>query len=924
MALSDAVDPSDATDPSDAVDRPAIAQGLSADLDLLSEALSDTILRQEGPEVAGIIARLRAAAAGEPTAVPPDLVGVDLPTANRLARAFVRYFHLANVAEQRHRDRALARQRRERGGPLAQAVGRIRDADLPLAQVQDAALQLTAQPVFTAHPTEAARRTTLVKLQRIAEQLADAHGDTEAAELARQRIAGQVDLLWQTDELRLERPEVLDEARNALYFLDDIVRGPLGQVLDSLVQHLGHLGVRLPATARPLAFGTWIGGDRDGNPFVTPEVTEAVLGLQRDHAVRRILEIIDRLIEDLSVSERIAGVPSSLRAELQEDLVAVSGFDPRYLRLNAEEPIRLKLTVIRARLVATRRRTADGLPHQPGRDYADTGELLTDLASIRNALLDHRGALAARGSLDSAVRHISAMTMQMAAMDLREHSDKHHHAVGQLFDRAEPSAVPYADLDRNTRFERLATELAGRRPLAPNPPPLDAEAAVTFGAFTTARRAVAQFGPESMGTYIVSMTKGADDVLAAVLLAREAGLVSLAENRALIGFAPLLETVAELKAAGEILDLLLSDPSYRRLVELRDDVQEVMLGYSDSNKDAGITTSQWQIHLAQRRLRDVAAAHGVRLRLFHGRGGTVGRGGGPTFEAVMSQPYGVLEGQIKVTEQGEVISDKYLLPGLARENLELTLAATLEATTLHRTGLVSASGLAEWDRIMGIVSDAGFDRYRALIDDPELPEYFAASTPVGELAGMHMGSRPARRPDAAAGLGGLRAIPWVFGWTQSRQIVPGWFGVGSGLAAARRAGAGRELERMLADWPFFANFVSNVQMTLAKTDLAVARYYVQQLVPPRLHRFFDAIDAEHRRTTREILDLTGSSSLLADQPSLAQTLAVRDTYLRPLHFLQVALLQRAREVGPDDVPPELRRTLSLTINGIATGLRNTG
>jgi phosphoenolpyruvate carboxylase len=493
-------------------------------------------------------------------------------------------------------------------------------------------------------------------------------------------------------------------------------------------------------------------------------------------------------------------------------------------------------------------------------------------------------------------------------MDIREHSGVHRNLLTQI----------YGELSSNQISEELKSQ--GKKEIKN----LDEVGKKCFDTFVTVNELIDRFGSEVIESYIISMTKSADDVLIAALIAKHAGLLSLDDKKAFakIGFVPLLETVAELRAAGEILDTLLSDKNYRQIVSLRGDLQEVMLGYSDSNKDAGITTSQWEIHKAQRKLRDIAIKHGVKLRLFHGRGGSVGRGGGPTYDALIALPWGSIDGHIKMTEQGEVISDKYGLPALAKENLELTLAAALEATVLNRKPRQAAGDLNSWNECMDLISDSAFATYRKLVDNPDLPAYFYQSTPVEQLGNLFLGSRPSRRPDASAGLDSLRAIPWVFGWTQSRQIVPGWYGVGSGLKAAREAGKTELLQTLLKEWHFFKTFISNVEMTLAKTDLEIAERYVKSLVDPSLHKIFDQIKTEFELTVKELILMTGETEILGNQPILARTLQVRDTYLAPIQLLQVSLLARVR--SQQQVDPVLTRALLLTINGVAAGLRNTG
>ena len=889
---------------------------LRRDINRLGRQLGQTISRQEGAEFLDLVEQVRVLArrlrnedgiaAGQQLF---ELVAdADDTDAIKLARSFTLYFHLANTTEQVHRIEELNIHTAE-SGQLSATIRRLVDEGHRPEAIAASLAAMTLHPVFTAHPTEASRRSILDKLTRIS-RLIEARAATGLVDSDRRRIDRRVDelidLMWQTDEIRRERPGPVDEARTALFYLEQVAGKALGDIWSDLDAELEAFDQTLAPDATPIRFGSWVGGDRDGNPNVTPAVTREVIALQRRRALGLLHAELTGLHAELSPSEVIRAPSDELREYVEAARTEFADVFAEFGRINDGEWYRLALLVMAKRLEETQ----SGGP----RAYSHPDELATDLAVLARSLVTNDGRLIANGRVRRVQRLVASLGFHLASLDIRQHAAAHHDAVSQLF----AGIGKDYPKERGPRLVLLQDEVSTGRPLAP---PNVADDGSPLALFATIRELLDEYGDGTIETYIVSMTEGVDDILAPLVLAREVGLVDIGRGVARLDFVPLFETIGDLRALEPTLEALLAVPEYREYVRLRGDVQEVMVGYSDSNKDGGITTSQWEIHKALRSVRDVAARTGIQIRVFHGRGGTVGRGGGPTNQSILSQPSGAVAGQIKITEQGEVISDKYSQPEIARRNLDLALAAVLESTVAKAAPTVERSMLAQWSDVMEAMSQASYQAYRRFVEDPALPSYFEAATPVEELGAMNIGSRPARRGTSTKRLEDLRAIPWVFGWTQSRQIIPGWFGVGSGLQAVRETGFGEQLAEMFAHWTFFGTFVSNVEMTLAKTDLEIAQRYVDRLVPEELHYLLDMVRAEYELTIDELSRVT-TRPLLGNLPVLQRTLAVRDVYLDPLHVLQIDMLARSRSHTSDE--RRAHRALLLTVNGIAAGMRNTG
>ena len=718
----------------------------------------------------------------------------------RLVRAFTSYFHIANTAEQHHRvgDSFLAAENR-----IENVLERAVEAGVSSRELAAFAARLRVSPVFTAHPTEAARRSILDKLQAMDTQLGrDAKDSGRSRRLGRERMLELIEAMLQTDELRQERPGPLDEARNVIYYLERLFGGIAAAAAERLDDAFAEHGASPSEPRSPLRLRTWVGGDRDGNPYVTAAVTREVLGLQAERALRKLRDEVRALAAELSQSSLIVEISAELRRSLARHKEALPGAWESYGRINRDEPYRLHCAYIYESLVNGLAVARSWAP-PAGPTYSSAGELRRDLLVMHRSLMAHRGRNVARGRLERLIRDVETFGLTLAAMDIRQDSSVTNEAVAELIDRVDPESAGFGARPPRERAEILATELAGRRPLSlPSTEP-SSQTREVLDLARLVRKTQDRYGEDSLDTWVISMTRDPSDLMAVLVLAKEAGLVEPHAGVARLRVVPLFETVADLRCAAEVMDRYWADPTVRRLVELQGDTAEVMVGYSDSSKDGGIATSQWELYRAQVALRDCATRHGISLMLFHGRGGSAGRGGGPARDAILAQPSLTVDGRIKLTEQGEVISDHYGNAGIAEAHLELMLAAVTEASLLHTEPRHDAAVRKRWWEAMDRLSAIAYQHYRSLVEREGFVEYFLTSTPVEELAQMNIGSRPARRGGEITGIDTLRAIPWVFGWTQSRQIVPGWYGLGAALERGREEGLGEVLKEMHQEWSFF-------------------------------------------------------------------------------------------------------------------------
>jgi phosphoenolpyruvate carboxylase len=908
---------------------------LHEDVRWLAASLGRAIQRLEGQEEFETVEDLRRACRarrhGEPGA--PDLQQLlqrveqlPLERATTTARAFTLFFLLINTAEQVHRVRRTRSYRTSAAtepqpGSAAAAMRALRKAGHDAGRIEAAIRRVDARAVLTAHPTESTRRTLLGLQARVADLLLERDDIQERDRAAlNEQLDAEVELLWITSEVRHDRPSVRDEVSTVIWYLETRLLDAASRARAALIRAFEDefSAISQPQDIVPLTLGNWVGGDRDGNPFVTPEITLATARRSSYAILGRYAEALDSLIERLSISASIAPPSDELLESIAGDAALLPDVHEANRKRNADEPVRMKLTLMQARIEATRVATA---ARDAGRSvdelaaYQNAQEFEADLRLVRATLVSARAAIAAQATLDPLMSWVRAHGFHGYRMDVRDHADVHRAAVASISQRL---GVP------DLAGEALRSELAGRRPLVNEHLPLDEDTSRVLDTMRAIRTIQDEMGEEAASTYIVSMTTEPDDLLRVLLLAREAGLVDLAADPPIsrIDTVPLFETLDDLENAPDIMRAMFSDPVYRIQLKARGDRQEVMIGYSDSSKDAGILASSWALYQGQAKLARVCSEAGITLRLFHGRGGSVGRGGGsPVARALAALPPGTVNGRIKITEQGEIVSQQFGLLPVAERTFEVTLAGVLLQEFNEQPASVSENEMNEFRAVMTRIAGRGLTVFREMVhEQDELFRLFRQVTPVEELANARFGSRPAFRPGAGEGIAGIRAIPWGFGWTQIRLMLPGWFGVGTALDELVSTEDGLEvLQRMAGSWPFFDDLLGKIEMVCAKADMEIASLYVRSLGGDE--ELFARIVREFDRTVDAILRIRESRTLLSDNGVLRSAIVLRNPYVDPLSLIQVALLRRRRN---GDGSESLGGALATTLSGIAQGLRNTG
>ncbi len=913
-------------------------QPLRDDIRLLGRLLGDTVREQEGVELFERVEEIRRLALrlhreDDPAAREEmDAVLRNLPRedSNMVVRAFSYFSHLANIAEDQHhirRARAHARAgAAPREGSLALSLQRALAAGIDAGKLRDFFAGAQVRPVLTAHPTEVQRKSILDCQWKIA-RLLDERDRTELSPEEQaahdEALRRAVLRLWQTRMLRRAKLSVMDEVNNALSFYDMTFLRELPRLYNACEDHLAGAipewnarGLaELPPFLRP---GSWIGGDRDGNPFVTAEVLESAMRAQSRKAMAYLLEQLHQLGAELSTTTSLIEVPDV-------ELMRLAEQSPDRSPHRLDEPYRRAIAGFYARLAATalqldnleapRHAVAESEP------YASAAEFGADLDVLHRALISHNCGLLGRGRLRRLRHAVAIFGFHLAPLDLRQNSDVHARTVAELLAIARPGC-DYLALDEDGRIALLLEELATPRPLTAPGVAYSDETRGELAIFHTAQSIHRRYGKAAIENVIISKTDGVSDMLEVAVLLKEVGLLRPLEHALDVNIVPLFETIGDLANAGTIMDRLLSIPLYNRLLGSRGTLQECMLGYSDSNKDGGFLTSGWSLYRAEIELTRVFARHGITLRLFHGRGGSVGRGGGPSYQAILAQPQGAVQGQIRITEQGEVIASKYANPELGRRNLEILAAATLEATLLAHE---HDAPRPEFLTAMEELSASAFAAYRAMVyETPGFEAYFWESTVIAEIAALNIGSRPASRKKTTA-IEDLRAIPWVFSWAQCRLMLPGWFGFGSAVAVwrQRHGAAGMALlAEMYREWGFFRALLSNMDMVLGKSDITIAERYSRLVKDEELRQtIFPRIKAEWQSSIAALLAITGEKELLDLNPLLKRSIRNRFPYLDPVNHIQIELLRRHRAGETDE---RVQRGIHLTINGVAAGLRNSG